>query len=109
MTMNERVSRVAAVLVFTGFILGFAAQGIGYAEEFLTVKGVVEYASERTLTVKDKWSNATVIHDIVGASVVDMNEVKIPKPGSALHGQNATILYRDGKVVFVKIFPPVPE
>jgi len=111
MTAKARVSRMAAVLITAVLILVgfmFAAQGIVYAEELL-VKGIVEDASINSLTVKSRDADTAMVHDIKGVQVLDMNENAIPKIGSALHGQVAHIVYRDGKVVFVKIFPLLPE
>ena len=110
MTLIGRALRMTAVFLFAGVLLGVMAPDIGYADDSKKViSGIVKYASEKAITVKNRFSNATTVHDITGALVVDMNEKAISEIGSALHGNRAEIVYRNGKVVFVKIFPLIPE
>lgn len=109
MTVNGRVLRVAVVLIFAGLILGAAAQGIGRAEEVRSVQGIVEYATEKTLTVRNRLNNTPEVHDIVGVQILDMNRAVIKERGSALQGKRAEIWYRDGKIESLVLFPPMPE
>ena len=109
MTVNGRMWRAVAVLIFTGLILGFAAQGIGRAEEIRSVQGIVEYATKETLTVRNKLTNTSEVHNIVGVQIMGENMVVIKERGSALHGKRAEIWYRDARIESLVLFPPMPE
>ena len=99
MTVNGQIEEDGAVFVVAGFIPVSAKRGARNAVEFHIIGGVIEGSTENTIVVKDK------LHDISGAPVLDLNGEIVTERGSSLCGKAAAILYRNGQVLSVKIFP----
>lgn len=99
MDVKGKIEESGMVLVLAGFIPVNAEHGARNAVEFCMVGGIIEYAGENSLVVKDK------LHDITGVPVLDMNGETIHERGVALLGKAAAVLYRNGQLISVKIFP----
>ena len=69
------------------------------AVELRVITGIVGDADENTIVVKDN------VYDVTGVPVLDLNGEAITERGSALCGMAAAILYRNGQVMSVKVFP----
>ena len=99
MNVNGQVEETGVVLVLAGFVPVSGKRGARNDVEFHIIGGIVEHAGENTIVVKNK------LHDITGVPVLDMNGDAVQERGSALRGKAAAIMYRNGQVISVKIFP----
>ena len=79
--------------------LTIAARDVKSDIEVRVITGVVERADEDTIYVKNR------LHNITGIPVLDLNGEMVMERGSTLNGKAAAILYRNGQLVSVKIFP----
>jgi len=101
-------------VIFAIVISEIIVQGVGNADEVRIVRGIVESAvvdsvsGRYVLTVINKRDVASM-HDITGVQALGNNEEPVMETGSALRGKKAKLLLRDGKVVSLYIFSPIPE
>ena len=103
MITNKQLKRVIAVLLFVGLFPVIVSMAVENSGEFYVVRGIVEYASENTITIKKKQ------YDITGVPVLNINGEAVVKIGETLHGKIAVLKYREGKLVSVRIFPHMQE
>jgi len=75
------------------------AQDKRSAVELRVITGIVGDATENTIVVKND------VYDVTGVPVLDLNGEAVLERGSALCGMAAAILYRNGQVMSVKVFP----
>ena len=99
MTVNGQVGENGVVLVVAGFVPAIEKRGARNAVEFNIIGGVIESSVENTIVVKNRQ------HDISEAPVLDLNGEAVEERGDALNGKAAAILYRNGQILSVKIFP----
>ena len=99
MTVNGQIEENGVVLVVAGFIPASEKRGTRNAVEFNIIGGVIERSVENTIVVKNR------SHDISEAPVLDLNGEAVEERGDALKGKAAAILYRNGQILSVKIFP----
>jgi len=91
--------RVVAVFVFVGLILGFTAQDALCADVFRNVRGIVENATEKTITVRGE------VHSIVGVQIFNSERQEISPRGLSLIGNVAEISYHNGVIIDLIISP----
>lgn len=101
MNTNKRTGVVIAVFIIGVLFTVIVSMAIENAGDVITVKGIVEYASNDVLVIKKKE------HNITGAPILSIDGETIAKIQDSIRGRMAVIKYDKGKLACVIIFPSV--